>query len=58
MSYEDQQGLGMLVLIFSIYLLRKNRPFDIIWEIIKITLIIILIIVTAGQIMRWIKKLF
>jgi len=58
MTYEDKQGLTILIWIFVLYLLRKHKPFDTIWEIVKLFLIIVLVICTAGLILKWIKNFF
>jgi hypothetical protein len=56
-SHEDTQGILTICYILILYSIRKIPPFDIIWEILKITLIIILVICSAGLILRWIKNL-
>jgi hypothetical protein len=58
MNYQDKQGLICLIVIFCIYLLRKNKPFDMIWLVLKLTIIIAFAIATAGLALAFIKKLF
>jgi hypothetical protein len=58
-TYEDTQGLKMLVICLLIYFFRNSSPFmNNVWNILKIVLIIILIITTAGIALRWFKKFF
>lgn len=58
MTYEDKQGLTLLIWIFVLFLLRKQKPFDTLWNIFKIFLIIVLVITTAGLALKFIKNLF
>ena len=55
---ENTQGLVALGWIFVLYLLRHNKPFDAIWNLFKIALVIIFVITTAGLAIKWLKKIF
>ena len=58
-TYEDTNGLYTLIVCFIIYLLRNTSQFmNTIWNMLKITLILILVITTAGLALRWLKRLF
>lgn len=58
-TYEDTQGAGMFALIFLMFLLRnQSSTFRTIWEVIKLVFVIILVIVTAGMVVKWLKKIF
>jgi hypothetical protein len=58
MTYEDKQALWVAFWIFVLWLLRKQKPFDTIWNIFKLFIIITLIIVTAGMAAKWVKSWF
>ena len=56
---EDTQGLAMLILILVIFALRNESPImRTIWDVIKMVLIIVLVICTAGMALKWVKGLF
>ena len=58
-TYEDTQGLQTLIVCFVIYCLKDTSPFfEMVWNILKLTLVIIFVITTAGLALRWLKKLF
>jgi hypothetical protein len=58
-TYEDTQGMYMCLIVLCLYLLRNVSPFfEACWNIVKITLFIILIICTAGLALKWVKGLF
>lgn len=58
MSYEDKQGLIILIWLVILYLLRKHKPFDTIWAVVKVFLIIVFIVITAGMAAKWVKSWF
>jgi len=58
MSPDDTQGFIMLVIVYIIYLLRHNKPFDTIWEIFKIVMIIIFVICSFGLLAGAVKRFF
>jgi len=58
MTYEDKQALWLLFWVFVLWLLRKIPPFDVIWEVFKMFIIITLLFVTAGMIAKAIKNWF
>jgi len=58
MTYDDKQALWLLFWVFLLWLLRKKPPFDTIWEVFKLFIIITLIICTAGLALKLIKSWF
>ncbi len=58
LEYEHTRGMYVLIAIVILFLIRKVKPFDTIWEAFKIVLMILLIIVTAGMIGSAVKKWF
>jgi hypothetical protein len=58
LTYEDKQAIPLLIGIFCVYLLRKHKPFDTIWTVTWLFIVITLTIATAGMIWVFIKKLF
>jgi multisubunit Na+/H+ antiporter MnhG subunit len=58
-TYEDTQGMYMCLIVLCLYLLRNVSPFfEACWNIVKLIMIIIFIIITAGMVTKWIKKFF
>lgn len=58
LEYEHTRGMYVCIGILILFLLRKIKPFDTIWDIFKIVMMIILIIVTAGMIGKVVKSWF
>lgn len=58
-EYENLQGFKCLCVIFVFFLLRNTSPLmRNIWDIFKLVLFIIFIILTAGVAVKWLKKIF
>jgi hypothetical protein len=55
---ENTQGFWGLVYLFCLYCLRKQKPFDMIWDMVKYFIIITLIICSVGMAAGAIKKFF
>jgi hypothetical protein len=58
LEYEHTRGMYVCIGIVILFLIRKVKPFDTIWEAFKIVMMILLIIVTAGMIGNVVKKWF
>jgi hypothetical protein len=58
LEYEHTRGMYVCIGIVILFLIRKVKPFDTIWEAFKIVMMILLIIVTAGMIGNAVKKWF
>jgi hypothetical protein len=58
-TYDDTNGLAMLVVFFVVFLLRDTSPLlRTVWDIMKLIIFVILVITTAGLAIKWLKKIF